>query len=131
MKSFTLWMLATFSLLGCSGSQPKLDIENQLLHHVFIWLKEPNSNKDFRKLVEGMKTLSQIEVIRSMQIGQPAATKKRAVVDNSYHVSLLLVFNDVQDQKTYQEHPVHLAFVEEHQELWNKVVVYDTEKVMD
>lgn len=39
--------------------------------------------------------------------------------------SLLMFFASVEDQKRYQDHPLHLKFVEDCAHLWRKVVVYD------
>ncbi|HEU0111987.1 MAG TPA: Dabb family protein, partial [Flavisolibacter sp.] len=33
--------------------------------------------------------------------------------------------NDLEGQKTYQDHPIHKKFVEDCSHLWEKVVVYD------
>lgn len=96
-----------------------------LLHHVFFWLKNPDSNADREKLIAGVKSLAAIETVRSIHVGVPASTEKREVVDNSYHVSELLGFDDVAGQDAYQVHPLHKKFVDEHQHLWSKVVVYD------
>lgn len=97
----------------------------KLLHHVFFWLKHPESKEDLAKLVAGVKSLAAIETVRSIHVGVPASTEKREVVDNSYHVSELLGFDDVAGQDAYQVHPLHKKFVDEHQHLWSKVVVYD------
>jgi hypothetical protein len=97
----------------------------KLLHHVFFWLKNPDSKEDREKLIAGVKSLAAIETVRSIHVGVPASTEKRDVVDNSYHVSELLGFDDVAGQDAYQIHPLHQKFVEEHQHLWSKVVVYD------
>lgn len=97
----------------------------QLLHHVFFWLKNPDSQEDLKKLIAGVKSLAAIETVRSIHVGVPASTEKREVVDNSYHVSELLGFDDVAGQDAYQVHPLHKKFVDEHQHLWSKVVVYD------
>lgn len=96
-----------------------------LLHHVFFWLKNPDSKEDLEKLIAGVKSLAAIETVRSIHVGVPASTEKREVVDNSYHVSELLGFDDVAGQDAYQVHPLHKKFVDEHQHLWSKVVVYD------
>lgn len=104
---------------GKSHPMPKL------LHHVFFWLKNPDSTADRDKLIAGVKSLSAIESVRSIHVGIPASTEKREVVDNSYHVSELLGFDDVAGQDAYQVHPLHKKFVDEHQHLWSKVVVYD------
>lgn len=97
----------------------------RLLHHVFFWLKNPDSKEDLAKLIAGVKSLAAIETVRSIHVGVPASTEKRDVVDNSYHVSELLGFDDVAGQDVYQVHPLHQKFIDEHQHLWSKVVVYD------
>ena len=97
----------------------------KLLHHVFFWLKNPESKEDLASLIAGVKSLAAIETVRSFHVGVPASTEKREVVDNSYHVSELLGFDDVAGQDAYQVHPLHKKFVDEHQHLWSKVVVYD------
>jgi hypothetical protein len=106
-----------------SNTMPKL------LHHVFFWLKNPDSAADRAKLIAGVKSLAKIETVRSIHVGVPASTEKREVVDNSYHVSELLGFDDVAGQDAYQIHPLHKKFVDEHEHLWSKVVVYDALKV--
>ena len=97
----------------------------KLLHHVFFWLKNPESKEDLAKLIAGVKSLGAIETVRSIHVGVPASTEKREVVDNSYQVSELLGFDDVAGQDAYQVHPLHQKFIDEHQHLWSKVVVYD------
>jgi hypothetical protein len=97
-----------------------------LVHHVFFWLKNPDSVEDQKKLIEGVKTLSKIETIRSLKVGVPAATEERDVVDSSYAVSELIFFDDLAGQAIYQAHPIHQKFIAEYSHLWNKVVVYDS-----
>ncbi|MCU0397344.1 MAG: Dabb family protein [Cyclobacteriaceae bacterium] len=97
-----------------------------LTHHVFFWLKNPDSDADRNKLIEGLRTLANIETIRELHIGIPASTEKRDVVDNSYSVSELMFFDDVEGQNIYQEHPVHKQFVENYSYLWERAVVYDS-----
>jgi hypothetical protein len=98
----------------------------QIVHHVFFWLKNPASTADAEKLIAGLRTLRAIPQIRELRIGVPAATEQRSVVDNSYQVSELMVFDTVEDQRRYQEHPVHKAFVAACEGLWDRVVVYDS-----
>ena len=99
--------------------------QQTIIHHVFFWLKNPASVEDRDKLVEGLRTLAAIETIQQLQIGLPASTEKREVVDNSWQVSELMFFTDTAAQKIYQDHPVHQAFVKNYGHLWQKVVVYD------
>lgn len=103
--------------------------KKQLVHHVFFWLKNPDSIADKDILVEGVKTLGKIESIRKLHIGIPASTEKRDVVDNSWHVSEIMFFDDEAGQKIYQDHPLHQAFVKNYSHLWAKVIVYDAVEV--
>lgn len=100
--------------------------KKQIVHHVFFWLKNPDSKEDLAKLLEGLKTLREIETIRMIKIGVPASTEKRPVVDSSYHASELMFFDDLPGQKTYQDHPIHQKFIANCEQLWEKVVVFDS-----
>jgi hypothetical protein len=97
----------------------------QVIHHVFFWLKNPNSEADKIKLKEGLKTLEAIKEVKKLYIGEPASTLKRDVVVKDYQVTEMMFFNNTQDQDIYQVHPIHKAFVENYSHLWDKVVVYD------
>jgi hypothetical protein len=101
----------------------------KLVHHVFFWLKNPNSKEDLEKLLTGLRTLAKIESVRGVHFGVPASTEKRDVVDNSYSASEILFFDDTAGQKIYQDHPIHKQFVADCSHLWDRVVVYDAVSV--
>jgi hypothetical protein len=98
----------------------------KVVHHVLFWLKNPQSAEDLAALLRGLETLRQIPGIRELHIGVPAATGQRDVIDTSYSVSELMLFDDVAAQNDYQNHPVHKQFVDECSHLWQRVVVYDS-----
>ncbi|MBL7807787.1 MAG: Dabb family protein [Saprospiraceae bacterium] len=100
-------------------------MKNIFVHQVYFWLNNPESKADRDKLVEGLKTLTQIAHIQQWHIGVPAGTS-REVIDGSYAVSWLNIFKDRAAQDAYQVDPVHLAFVQNYRHLWSKVVVYDS-----
>ena len=100
--------------------------KQSLVHHVFFWLKNLESADDLNQLIEGIHTLKQIKSVKKIKIGLPANTTKRDVIDDSYSVSLLTLFDDVRGHDAYQSHPVHLKFVENYSSLWSKVIVYDS-----
>ena len=100
--------------------------KNIFVHHVYFWLKNPDSKADKDKLVEGLQKLSKVKTIKMFHIGQSAATN-RDVIDRSYAISWLVLFANKADQDSYQTDPIHLKFVEECSSVWNKVVVYDSE----
>lgn len=96
-----------------------------LVHHVFFWLRNPDSKDDLDQLIAGLRTLAKIETVKAIHIGVPASTEKREVVDNSFSASEILYFEDVEGQNAYQVHPIHQAFVESCSHLWERVIVYD------
>lgn len=120
--------IGSAALLGIAGilgfaKRPK---EKPLLHHVFFWLKNPQSEADKQQLITGLKTLAAIPTIREIHVGVLASTEKREVVDTSWSVSELMFFDDEAGQKVYQDHPIHQAFVKNYSHLWEKVLVYDS-----
>lgn len=119
--------LTTVALTGAAGLTHAMNTESKpLLHHVFFWLKNPESATDKQELIKGLKTLAAIPTIRQIHIGVLASTEKREVVDTSWDVSELMFFEDAAGQKVYQDHPVHAAFVKNYSHLWKKVIVYDS-----
>jgi len=95
------------------------------IHHVYFWLKNPGSAEDLQQLKEGLKKLTAVETIGMYQIGEPASTN-RDVIDRTYSVSWMLMFDNLEDEEVYQHHPLHLKFVETCSHLWSKVIVYDS-----
>ena len=98
-------------------------LENTFVHHVHFWLKD---KADKAKLIEGLNLLKPIGHIRQIHIGVPAETF-RDVVDRSYDVSLLLLFDGPAEQEAYQVDPTHVIFAENYAKpLCSKVVVADS-----
>ncbi|MBO9595768.1 MAG: Dabb family protein [Niabella sp.] len=114
-------LAASSTVIGQRPEAPR----QQVIHHVFFWLKNPDAAADKKELIAGLKTLKAIPQVRQLLIGTPASTVKRDVVDNSFQVSELMYFNNTRDQDDYQVHPLHKAFVEKYSHLWERVVVYD------
>ena len=103
----------------------QMQLQNIFVHHVFFWLNNSASKEDLNALTEGLKKLSHAKTIRQFHIGIPASTN-RAVIETTYSVSWFLLFDNKEDQDSYQVDPIHLNFVKECSHLWSKVVVYDT-----
>ena len=99
--------------------------KNGFIHHVFFWLKEPDSKEALDQLIEGLKKLSKAPTIKDFHIGMPANTN-RSVIDTSYSASWLLLFENAEGQDIYQTDPIHLKFIDECSHLWNRVLIYDT-----
>ena len=127
-----LILLVGCILVGCQGASeqplPSDDFATQpgqIIHHVFFWLNNPDSESDKQQLMEGLNTLGSIDEVKVLLVGTPASTIEREVVDNSFDVSELMIFESVEAQDAYQVHPIHTEFVENYSHLWERVVVYD------
>ncbi len=94
------------------------------IHSVYFWLANPASDADRAALRAGLETLRGIDVVEAVSIGTAAETR-RPVIDHSYDFALLLTFTDVTNHDVYQQHPVHLAFVDTCKHLWSRVQIYD------
>jgi hypothetical protein len=99
--------------------------QDLFVHHVYFWLENPNSVEDKTALLEGLKKLSKVPSIQQFHIGTAAATN-REVIDTTYALSWLAIFESAADQDAYQVDPIHLEFVDTCKHLWKKVVVYDS-----
>ena len=101
-------------------------LKNTFVHHVHLWLKD---KADKQQLLDGLNTLLPIQHIREIHIGVPAETF-RSVVDRSYDVSLLILFDSPEAQEAYQVDPTHVLFAENYAKpLCSKVVVSDSVNV--
>ncbi len=118
--------LAGLIPLSKNSMAGEVKISGALMHHVFFWLKEPANESHKKQLVQALNELLKVKTIKMSHIGFPAGTESRDVVDHSYSVSFLVMFDNQADQDAYQVDPIHLNFVEKNSHLWNKVIVYDS-----
>lgn len=133
-KNLSILILMSLFLVHCSKSTPEKTgqiIPGSFAHTVYFWLKNPDSKTD-RKAFETSLTkfINQSNNITTKHIGIPALTN-REVIDNTYTYSLLLTFKDKATQDKYQEETAHKQFIKESQMLWNKVIVYDSENILN
>jgi hypothetical protein len=109
---------------ACSTNDKKV-LAGLFIHHVYFWLKDPSNREARTRFEKAARELVTIETIIDSHIGVPAPTN-RDVIDTTYTYSILSTFKNKEDQDIYQTHPKHLKFIEDCQDLWEKVVVYDT-----
>lgn len=95
------------------------------IHTVFFYTPEGQTAEELAALEAGIRTLEEIPSVQNFYVG-PAAGTPRDVVDNSYGVALIVHFTDKAGHDLYQEHPIHLKFIEDHQDKWERVQVYDS-----
>ena len=122
--------IALFAGLGLGIFLPKKltakrPAKSMIVHQVYFWLKKPK--KDLKDEMKGCKAIGKLKSAHSYQVGVPAATAKRDVIDDSYHIALTVNFKSIEDHDLYQDDPVHLKFIADHKDKWVKVQVYDFE----
>jgi Stress responsive A/B Barrel Domain len=94
------------------------------VHSVYFWLRDDLSPADKAKFVDGIRSLTTIDVVKLGVIGTPADTN-REIIDRSYSYALVVTFADAAAHDAYQVHPVHDAFRENCAGAWKKIVIYD------
>ena len=97
-----------------------------LAHHVLFWLKAETTEDQIIAFKGGLESLQNIESVKTFHIGTPAAID-RAVVDVTYTYSLIIFFEDMAGHDVYQVHKLHIAFLDQFRELFEKVVIYDAQ----
>lgn len=124
-------IIAVFCLIfigfASSFSQPKS--KSVLIHQVYFWLKKDLPPSDLLKFEAGVKSLQKIKHIGYSNLGKPAKTTKRSVVDDSYSYALVLHFKDIKAHDAYQIDPIHDKFIKDCAGFWEKVQVYDATSI--
>jgi hypothetical protein len=97
-----------------------------LVHNVYFALHDA-SEPSRQKLLSACKQYLQSHPgIVSFSCGTLAAELRRPVNDRDFDVSLHIVFATQADHDRYQEHPLHVQFVQENKPTWKKVRVFDS-----
>lgn len=102
-------------------------VPGRLFHNVYFWLKPdltPAQRAEFRR---GVESLAGIKRVTKVDVGVPAATGERSVIERSYDVALIVQCRDLEAHAAYQIDPLHLAFVATFKTYWTRVQIYDSE----
>lgn len=98
-----------------------------LVHSVFFTLKEGLTDEQKAAFIDQVKTLGDIDTVKSIHIGTPAATPDRPVIQKNYDVGLTVIFDSIAEHDVYQDAQIHLDFIENNKDLWESVVIYDVD----
>ncbi len=94
------------------------------MHQVYYWLKNPDNEADKQKLITGLHELVTVKQIKYSHIGVPQVFKADDPL-KSYHVSLLMVFDEPTGIDEYHKDDIHQKFVKECGGLWSKTIKFD------
>jgi len=101
------------------------NFDPSFVHVVYFWLKDPGNMEDRKALEISLKKfMENSKHAKTKFVGTPPKAS-REVVDDSFAYNLVLTFASAEEQELYQKEEAHLVFIEESQDLWERVVVYD------
>lgn len=113
--STILATLFTQKAIPAGQSAPDCQLKGKEIQHMVIFnlpYKE-GSSKAVKFLNDGNRILTGIPVVRNFQVFRQVSPK------NDFQYGFSMVFSHKDDYQTYNEHPDHVAFVEER---WKKEV---------
>ncbi len=97
----------------------------QVSHNVYFKLRKRTDQAAEQLMAGCRKYLTGHEGTVFFSVGVRAEDLKREVNDKDFDVALTVVFRDKAAHDQYQKHPRHLKFIEECQNLWESVRVFD------
>lgn len=141
MRSMTLLAAAATALVlaGCSathetcpkGSITMLDTQSssgsaKFVHCVFFNMKPGTPEAEIDSLIaDAHMLLAKVPSVRKIDSGRRDARMTRDVNVTDYAVGLVVYFDDKAGHDLYSEHPLHMEYVNKHQEHWASVRVFD------
>jgi len=124
-KRIFLIVLVTLPLLATSQKSSQAEFDTNFAHVVYFWFKNPDSASDRMTFEKSLQTfLDNSKYAKTNFIGRPPKAV-RDVVDDSFTYNLIVSFESSEAQTAYQDEEAHLTFIEECEDLWEKVIVYD------
>lgn len=98
--------------------------ESKIIHVVYFWLKEGATQEERKQFENELEALGKCPQILNYKWGT-AVNSERDVVDDSFDYSWIVEFASKQDMDDYGVDPIHLKFIENSEDLWQTVKVYD------
>ncbi|MBT8311461.1 MAG: Dabb family protein [Flavobacteriaceae bacterium] len=129
MKKYLIALLISgISFMGFSQeTNSTRTFDPAFVHSVYFWLHNPDSETDRAAFEKAIHTLlANSKYTKTNFLGIPPKSE-REVVDDSFTYNLFVTFESAEAQEAYQVEEAHLAFIQEAQSLWKKVVVYDAQ----
>jgi len=125
----SLFILVLVASCGQTQENSMKEFDPNFAHTVYFWLKNPDSQEDRKAFETSLgKFLENSDFAKTKFIGAPPRAS-RDVVDGSFTYSLIVTFESAEAQKSYQDEAPHKLFINESENLWSKVIVYDSTSI--
>lgn len=99
-----------------------------MLVHTVLFNLSPEMTAEQRAAFEAdVRAMAQVETVRHLFLGKPAATPQREVIFKDFDYKLTVIVDDVAGHDVYQDHPLHHQFVANQKGFFVKVRVFDSE----
>ena len=128
MKKYVSILILSIIIFSCMPKKNELKtFDPAFVHTVYFWLKDPNNIEDRTAIEASLKKfMHNSKYAQTKFVGKPPKAT-RDIVDDSFTYALILTFSSAEEQENYQKEEAHLIFIEESQDLWEKVLVYDSQ----
>jgi hypothetical protein len=123
------FVLATFSLFSTScisiDLNGSIQSPGRVNHVVLCWLKNPRDTATRDEIIRVSKTFKSIPGVTKVRAGI-ALPSERGIVDDSFHIGIVVTCRDAAALQTYLDHPTHTEAAEALiRPAARRVVVYD------
>jgi hypothetical protein len=98
----------------------------ELAHMVYFTLNDDSQDACEQLVAACHKYLKNHSGVSYFRAGTRVESLQRPVNDQTFHVSLHVVFDNKDSHDTYQTHPDHVQFIEENKANWKQVRVFDS-----
>jgi hypothetical protein len=113
MRTFPLCLsLLALCLLTSCETIPSRAESPEVTHVVLVWLKNPGDAAVRQKLIETAETFESIPGVLDVDAGV-VLPSKRAQVDSTYDVGVVIRFESEEALRAYESHPTHTKAVQE------------------
>lgn len=99
--------------------------ESGIKHIVLCWLNNPDDKNALHEVMQASGELKDIKYVDDIVVGQ-ALSSQRPVVDDTFHVGLVMNFHQQSDLNNYLVHEEHVKRVRETlSPQCNRILIYD------
>lgn len=125
MRRLLIFLFLAF-LASCASQVNSGKAKPEFVSHlVFLWLKEPGNKEHQQTLRDAADRLQEIPGLIRVDHGL-ALPSPRDIVDDSFDVGYVMLFENEQAVRDYDPHPIHRDVADNTiKPLVKKVVVYD------